>query len=210
MPDELSRLIHVMDQLREKCPWDREQTHQSLITYLIEETYELVEAIESGDSDEMREELGDLLLQVVFHARIAAESSAFTIDDVAKGISEKLIARHPHVFGDVEATTAQEVERNWEALKAAEKQRSSIVDGIPLSQPALSWTNAVMSRAIKADKQIALSPIAPPDVVDQAAIGELLLAVVGLAQQAGIDPEQALRLAGHQMIEHVKQQEDSR
>lgn len=212
MSDEIARLVQVMDQLREKCPWDREQSHQSLLTYLIEETYELVDSIESGDVDAMREELGDLLLQVVFHARIASETSQFTIDDVARGISEKLISRHPHVFGDVEATSAEEVERNWEALKAQEKKRSSIVEGIPLSQPALSWTSAVLSRAAKSENKVSMdfAPIEQPTVIDAESIGALLLAVVQLATSAGIDPELALRGAGRALIEQVKGEQGSR
>lgn len=212
MSDEIARLVQVMDQLREKCPWDREQSHQSLLTYLIEETYELVDSIESGDVDAMREELGDLLLQVVFHARIASETSQFTIDDVARGISEKLISRHPHVFGDVEATSAEEVERNWEALKAQEKKRSSIVEGIPLSQPALSWTSAVLSRAAKSENKVSVdfAPIEQPTVIDAESIGALLLAVVQLATSAGIDPELALRGTGRALIEQVKGEQGSR
>lgn len=210
MPDQFARLIQVMDQLRENCPWDREQTHQSLLRYLVEETYELVDAIEIGNADSMQEELGDLLLQIVFHARIASETESFDINDVACGISEKLIRRHPHVFGDMQATTAEEVERNWEALKAEEKQRSSIVEGIPLGQPALAWTDAVIARARKSDLELGLSPVLEPDVVTPEIIGALLLAVVGLAQQAGVDAEQALRQAGRTLIEQIQTQEESR
>lgn len=206
MSEEISRLIQVMNQLREKCPWDQKQTHNSLLKYLVEETYELVDAIESGDSNQMREELGDLLLQIIFHARIASEESKFTIDDVASGISEKLIARHPHVFGDTIAATADEVEANWEALKAAEKNRNSVVDGIPLSQPALSWTSAVIERATKKGLEVSLSP-APASSVTSESIGQLLLSVVALAQSYGIDPEQALRSAGRGLIDRIQAQE---
>lgn len=212
MHEDFSRLVQVMNELREKCPWDKEQTHQSLTKYLVEETYELLEAIESGDLDSMREELGDLLLQIVFHARIASEGkegSAFTIDDVANGISEKLIARHPHVFGNVEAASAEEVERNWEALKSAEKKRESVVDGIPLSQPALSWTSAVIERARKKGIGLALGEMPLPQGVTTEAVGNLLLSVVALAQQHGIDPEQALREAGRGLISQVKAQESA-
>ena len=116
-------LVAVMDRLRSECPWDQRQTHRSLAAYLLEETYETLEAIESGDADHLREELGDLLLQVYFHARIAAESGpdGFTIDDVAAGIVDKLVHRHPHVFAGLDVADADEVNRNWEALKAAEK-----------------------------------------------------------------------------------------
>lgn len=210
MSTEISHLIQVMDELREKCPWDREQTHRSLLTYLIEETYELVEAIESNDAAAMREELGDLLLQIIFHAKIASESQAFDIEEVAGAITEKLIRRHPHVFGGASAATSEEVEKNWERLKAVEKQRDSVVDGIPLSQPSLAWTNAVISRATKANINVELSPIASPETLTPKSIGALLLAVVGLAQSAGIDPEQALREAGRELIEQVKNQQDHR
>lgn len=193
-----------MDQLRENCPWDKEQTHHSLLPYLVEETYELVDAIEQGDLEAMSEELGDLLLQVVFHARIAAESGAFTIEDVAQGISEKLIARHPHVFGDSKAESAADVEENWERLKALEKKRSSIVEGIPLSQPSLSWTSAVLGRS-KVDE--ALVEISVPAEIDESSIGELLLAVVALAQRNGVDSEHALRGAGRRLIERVQARE---
>ena len=128
-------LIEVMDRLRSPggCPWDARQTHQSLVEYLVEEAYETVEAIEGGDDSGLREELGDLLLQVVFHSRIAQErgEEGWDVDDVARGIVEKLIRRHPHVFADVDADTAEQVEANWHALKAEEKGRASVVDGIP-------------------------------------------------------------------------------
>lgn len=206
MSEQISRLIQVMDQLREKCPWDKEQTHQSLLKYLIEETYELVDAIESGDSEQMREELGDLLLQIIFHSRIAAEKAQFTIEDVAAGISDKLISRHPHVFGDTEVANADEVEQNWEALKSAEKNRVSVVEGIPLSQPALSWTSAVIERAKKKGLEVSVSP-SSTDSVSSESIGELLLSVVALAQSYGIDPELALRSAGKGLIARVQAQE---
>src|SRR6478752_8018374 len=123
-----------MDRLRSPggCPWDAEQTHASLATYLVEETYEVLEALDTGDRDHLREELGDLLLQVYFHARIASEDEdGFDIDDVAGGIADKLVYRHPHVFAGLEVADADEVDRNWDRLKAAEKQRASVLDGIP-------------------------------------------------------------------------------
>lgn len=206
MSEQISRLIQVMDQLREKCPWDKEQTHQSLLKYLIEETYELVDAVENADSVQMREELGDLLLQIVFHSRIAAEKSQFTIDDVAAGISDKLISRHPHVFGNTEVANADEVEQNWEALKSAEKNRRSVIEGIPLSQPALAWTSAVIERAKKKGLEVSVSP-SSADSVSSESIGELLLSVVALAQSYGIDPELALRSAGKGLIARVQAQE---
>ncbi|MDQ3094841.1 MAG: MazG family protein, partial [Actinomycetota bacterium] len=133
-------LVEVMDRLRTGCPWDRRQTHDSLVRYLLEETYETIDAIGSGDREHLREELGDLLLQVVFHARIGSEDDEepFSIDDVAAQIVDKLVRRHPHVFGDVEVAGAEDVEESWDAIKAAEKGRTSTMDGIPTGLPALS------------------------------------------------------------------------
>ena len=143
-------LVVVMDRLRTGCPWDARQTHESLAPYLLEETYEAIDALDSGDPGAFREELGDVLLQVVFHARVAAErtdGTGYTIDDVADGIIQKLTRRHPHVFGDVTVSGAEEVKANWDAIKAAERQAASgeagsILDGIPLAQPALSLATA--------------------------------------------------------------------
>ena len=141
MASQLLRLLEVMDRLRSPggCPWDAEQTHQSLIKYLLEESYEFVDAVEEDDRQAIREELGDILLQVYFHSRIAQEhpTDPFSIEDVAEGIADKLIRRHPHVFGDVEVSGSDEVLANWEQLKAAEKNRKSATDGVALSQPAL-------------------------------------------------------------------------
>lgn len=134
-------LVQVMDRIRAECPWSSTRTHEGLAKYAIEEAYELVEAIESGDRDELREELGDVLLQVVFHARIAEEEEdePFSIDDVAGTIVEKLIHRHPHVFGDESAETPADVHAHWLRTKAAEKQRDSITDGVPLAQLLPPW-----------------------------------------------------------------------
>ncbi len=144
-----------MDRLRSPggCPWDAEQTHESLLQYLIEECYELYQAIEDGDRDAVREELGDVLLQVLFHARIAAEDDArpFTIDDVAADLVAKLVGRHPHVFaGSERIDTAERQERRWEELKRAEKQRESSVDGVPLGQPAVALAAKLTSRTARA------------------------------------------------------------
>jgi XTP/dITP diphosphohydrolase len=194
-------LVAVMDRLRSPggCPWDAKQTHESLVRYLVEEAYELVDAIESGDRAHLREELGDVLLQVVFHARVAEEDpdDPFTIDDVAGGIVDKLMHRHPHVFGDVVAETAEHVERNWEELKAAEKgERESVVDGIPLGQPALSLAGKVISRTRRGGLDVPVpGVIAEPDHVDADTVGELLLAVTDLAARHGVDAETALRAA---------------
>ena len=200
-------LVAVMDRLRAECPWDREQTHRSLAKYLLEETYETLEAIESGDVAHLREELGDLLLQVVFHARIAAErgSEGFDIDDVARGIADKLVYRHPHVFAGLEVADAAEVDRNWEALKAAEKQRSSPVEGIPLALPALAYAEKVVGRLSKAGvlptdpSGSSGSPGSPGDGPG-VELGAELLRLVVAAREAGLDAEQELREAVRRLI----------
>ena len=152
-------LVAVMDRLRSPggCPWDARQTHSTLVEYLIEEAYETVEAIETDDDDGLREELGDLLLQVVFHARIAQEraESPWSIDDVADGIIAKLVRRHPHVFADGPASTAEDVEANWHAIKAREKGRSSVTEGIPAALPALVHIGKVLARS----STLALPPL---------------------------------------------------
>lgn len=194
----LLRLVEVMDTLRSPggCPWDAEQTHQSLLTYLLEESYEFIDAIERGNRDDIVEELGDVLLQVYFHSRIGQEraDAPFSIEEVAASICEKLIRRHPHVFAEAQELTARQVEGNWEQIKAAEKSRTSPVDGVPLNQPALSLTAKLMHRAEKHGRAIDLSEeIRTPNQVTEASIGELLFAVVALASKHGIDPEFALR-----------------
>ena len=152
---QLVRAVQIMDRLRSPggCPWDAEQTHSSLAPYLIEEAYETLEAIETADLTALREELGDLLLQVLFHARLAEEASPderFTIDDVAADLVAKLTTRHPHVFADVDADTAEQVADNWDEIKRAEKQRTSATDGIPLGQPALALAAKLLSRSRRA------------------------------------------------------------
>jgi XTP/dITP diphosphohydrolase len=151
-------LVQVMDRIRAECPWSSQQTHKGLAKYAVEESYELVEAIEDGDYDELREELGDVLLQVVFHARIAEEDeeSPFSVDDVAGTIVAKLIHRHPHVFGDATATTPEEVKEHWLRTKAAEKRRESVTDGVPLHQPGLALAAKLASRARTAGLNVPL------------------------------------------------------
>ena len=189
-------LVTVMDRLRTSCPWDREQTHESLVRYLLEEAYETLEAIETGDYSHLREELGDLLLQVYFHARIAEEDpdDPFTIDDVAGGIVDKLVHRHPHVFGDVDVADADEVERNWEALKAAEKGRGSVLDGIPQALPALSLAEKTLGRAGRVGVE--------PTLTDS--LGDRLLALVVEARANGLDAEQELRTAVRRLADAVR------
>jgi XTP/dITP diphosphohydrolase len=210
-------LIAVMDRLRSPggCPWDAQQTHQSLVKYLIEEAYETVETIEDGGYDQpgpgrdaLREELGDVLLQVAFHSRIAQEhpTDPFTIDEVAEGIAKKLIGRHPHVFAGATADTAADVEANWDKIKAAEKGRTSAVEGVPLAQPALSLADKLLKRARNAQV-----PVAVPELAEESAaqtkgaaeVGQLLLAVVAHARSLGVDPEEALRVAARNLRDQI-------
>ncbi|MGW7289500.1 nucleoside triphosphate pyrophosphohydrolase [Streptomyces sp. NPDC054847] len=186
-------LVEVMDRIRRECPWSSQQTHKGLAKYGIEEAYELVEAIEDGDRDELREELGDVLLQVVFHARIAEEGGPgeedepFSIDDVAGTIVEKLIHRHPHVFGEETASTPEEVKAHWLRTKAIEKQRASVTDGVPLGQPGLALAAKLASRVRTAGLDVPLPA--------GQGVGYELLALAVRAEAAGVDPEAALRAA---------------
>ncbi|TJZ42524.1 nucleoside triphosphate pyrophosphohydrolase [Streptomyces piniterrae] len=182
-------LVQVMDQIRADCPWSSIRTHQDLAKYGIEEAYELVEAIEAGDREELREELGDVLLQVVFHARIAQDDAEepFSIDDVAGTIVEKLVHRHPHVFGDEAAATPEDVKAHWLRTKAIEKQRESVTEGVPLAQPGLALAAKLASRVRTAGLDVA-----PPA---GEGIGYELLAMAVRAEAEGIDPEAALRAA---------------
>jgi XTP/dITP diphosphohydrolase len=196
----LVELVAVQDRLRSPggCPWDTEQTHASLVPFLLEEAYECVEAIETGNRPHLREELGDLLMQIVFHARIAQEDAddPWTIDDVARDITDKLVRRHPHVFAHGNATTAAEVEANWEQLKAAEKGRTSLVDGVPIAQPALALADALWRRAARAG--------APEELVPtEDEIGARLFRLVAEARAAGIDPEAALRASARAFRDRV-------
>ncbi|AUG79383.1 nucleoside triphosphate hydrolase [Kitasatospora sp. MMS16-BH015] len=191
-------LASVMDRLRSPggCPWDAEQTHESLVKYLVEEAFELVEAIEEGDRATLREELGDVLLQVFFHARIAEEhpEDPFSVDDVAGDIVEKLMYRHPHVFGDVDATGTAEVEANWEELKQAEKQRESVLDGVPAGLPALAYAAKLVSRVRRAGfTGVPDAPYELPAELTAQTAGALLLAVAQRAHDAGVDVDAALR-----------------
>ncbi|MFD5160008.1 nucleoside triphosphate pyrophosphohydrolase [Streptomyces hawaiiensis] len=198
-------LVQVMDRIRAECPWSSQQTHKGLAKYGIEEAYELVEAIEEGDRDELREELGDVLLQVVFHARIAEEArpeegeTPFSIDDVAGGIVAKLIHRHPHVFGDATAHTPEEVKEHWLRTKAVEKQRTSITEGIPLGQPGLALAAKLASRARTANLDIPLPPVE--------GIGYDLLALAVRAESEGVDPEAALRAAARAYRDAIRDAE---
>lgn len=209
---ELVRFAELVRTLRERCPWDREQTHASLTRYVVEETYEVVEAIagydpETGEGVEaLEEELGDLLFQVVFHATIAAESGAFTLADVARGIHDKLHRRHPHVFGDAPATDAGSVTATWEQMKREEKGRDSVMDGIPAALPALLYAHKVIS---KADRIGAATPppIAPAAVDPAGELGSALLGLVAHAREHGLDAESALRSATDRLREQARAHE---
>ena len=195
---QLQRLAEVMDQLRSPggCPWDAEQTHESLLKYLLEESYEFVDAVHSDDRVHMREELGDVLLQVYFHARIAEEDpdDPFSIQDVAHAIADKLIRRHPHVFAGVEVQNSTEVLQNWEDIKREEKGRTSAIDGIAMAQPALPLIEKLLYRASKFGVEVVT-----PDAIDigaaasESAVGQALLTVIAWANANGVDAESALR-----------------
>ncbi len=199
----LSRLAEVMAILRRRCPWDAEQTHRSLVQYLIEETGELVEAIETGDHDHLAEELGDVLLQVYFHAEIAAESpDGFDIDDVATGVADKLVRRHPHVFGDEGVPT--DLHGTWEQRKAAEKGRTSVLEGIPEQLSALARAGKIISRA--RSRQVAVE--LPDEPIDAAELGREIVALVARGQASGIDPDQAVRDAIRELERGVRSAEN--
>jgi XTP/dITP diphosphohydrolase len=212
-PPALVRAVEVMDRLRSPngCPWDAAQTHESLARYLLEETYETLEAIETGDPKLLREELGDLLLQVLFHARLAEElppDERFSIEDVAGDLVDKLIRRHPHVFsGDstdsadgASSATAEDVLQNWDQLKAREKKRDSLTDGVPAAQPALAYTAALIERAERGGLTVEV-PVADGE------IGRELFALVQRSVAAGVDPETALRRTARVYRDAIKQAE---
>ena len=185
---ELERLVDVMARLRHECPWDAQQTHRSLVQYLVEEAAETIEAIEVGDQDHLREELGDLLLQVIFHAEIASEQAeGFTVEDVAQSIADKLISRHPYVFAT--AAVPADLHYTWEQRKAVEKGRTSALQGIPDHLSALARANKIISRARSRRVAVAL----PDDPTTAEEVGSQILVLAARAQASGIDPEQALR-----------------
>lgn len=211
----LDELVAVMDRLRSPggCPWDAEQTHASLAKHTLEEAYELVETIETGDRSGMREELGDLLLQVVFNARVAEEHEGepFGIDDVARDLTAKLVRRHPHVFADEVYVDDAGLTARWDAIKQEEKARTSCLDGIPLAQGALSRAQKVLSRAGRAG----LAPAEPATATggpvgdDAAAVGAALLGLVRHAQTVGVDAESALREASREVEAQVRAAEEA-
>jgi XTP/dITP diphosphohydrolase len=195
-----------MDRLRSPggCPWDAEQTHTSLLQYLVEECYELYDAIEQDDPEAMREELGDVLLQVAFHARVASEDAeeGFDIDDVAGDLVAKLVRRHPHVFAGREVSGAGEVDANWEQIKKAEKSRTSALDGVARSQPALSLAAKYLSRATRAGLGAPVPPAPVP--LDEDELGDALFALVASAAAAGLDAEAALRAAADRYADAIR------
>jgi XTP/dITP diphosphohydrolase len=220
----LLRLVEVMDTLRVSCPWDARQTHQSLAPHLLEECYEALEALEGGDEAALCDELGDVLLQVVFQARIAADrvdGTGFTIDDVAEGIVDKLVRRHPHVFADVQVSGPEEVKQNWDAIKAAERAAMggppSVVGSVPFSQPALALSAQLQRRAERAGAPAELASL-PADGSPGATaggngvsdIGAELFALVAKARAAGLDPELELRAAARSYRDRVQAWERSR
>jgi XTP/dITP diphosphohydrolase len=226
-------LVEVMATIRAQCPWSSLRTHEDLAAYGIEEMYELVEAIEEGDREAMREELGDVLLQVVFHAAIAEEhpDRPFSIDDVAAGLVAKLVHRHPHIYGDEVAETPEQVQANWIRLKGVEKARDSVTDGVPLASPALALAAKLTGRARgaglplpahpaaadRAATTAAAEPGADPAAADAAAsgglyadetaLGDHLLAEAAAAQAAGVDPEAALRHAARRYRKAIREAE---
>jgi XTP/dITP diphosphohydrolase len=220
-------VVSIMDTLRVSCPWDREQTHESLLPYLLEEAYEAAEAIETGDLAALREEIGDVMFQAFFHARIAAErptaDGGLTIDDVADTLAAKLVRRHPHVFGSVSVSSAADVNANWEEIKKAERTERngaagagdpSVLDGVAFGQPALSLAAQVQRRAEREGVTVSFDdgaavPDADVDAADPTGedIGDALMALVARAREAGVDPELELRAAVRRFADAVRSSE---
>jgi tetrapyrrole methylase family protein/MazG family protein len=206
---EVARFDELVHVLRERCPWDREQTHQSLTRHLLEETYEVLEALERLDPEtgegyhDLEEELGDLLFQICFHATLAGENGAFTLADVARTVHDKLVVRHPHVFGDASADTAEAVMRTWEQRKKEEKGRESVFEGIPSSLPSLLYAHKVVRKA----ESIGAPVPDQAEVEDADAIGDALLALVVAARALDVDPEAALRAAAVELRDRARAHE---
>jgi tetrapyrrole methylase family protein / MazG family protein len=214
--DGIEAIFEVVHRLRQPdgCPWDREQTHESLRPYLLEETYEVLEAIDAKDGAKLMEELGDLLLQVAMHAEIADQEGRFNAAQVSEAVAAKMVKRHPHVFGDTSVASADEVLRNWEHQKMRESRQAgnseSVVDRVPASLPALAWTLGLQKRAARVGFDFASPAAAAESVAEEARelaetedrerafeeMGDLLFAIVSLARTLKINPEDALRVAG--------------
>jgi MazG family protein len=228
--ESFARLVEIMARLRGPggCPWDREQTPESLRPYLLEEVYEVLEAIDGGDADAVRDELGDLLLQVVFQSQLAAEAGRFTVDDVARAISEKLVRRHPHVFGDVQVRDADEVMRNWKRIKAEERRSKGedgdVLAGVPAALPALlraeqlgekaghvglDWPDAagVLVKIHEEQRELEAAMAAGDRPAIERELGDVLLALASLARHLGISSEMALRAANDRFAERVRRME---
>lgn len=197
-----------MDRLRSPggCPWDAEQTHESLVKYLLEESYEFIDSVDAKDREGMREELGDVLLQVYFHSRIAQDhpTDPFSIEDVAQAIADKLIRRHPHVFEGLQVSGTEEIIDNWEEIKAKEKGRTSALDGVALAQPALPLVEKLLYRAEKYKVNVELTKYQSDKPATQENVGEALASIIAWARDNEIDPENALRLYGRQIAEQIK------
>jgi len=208
MASQLQRLVEVMDRLRSPggCPWDAEQTHESLVKYLLEESYEFIDSVDAKDREGMREELGDVLLQVYFHSRIAQDhpTDPFSIEDVAQAIADKLIRRHPHVFEGLQVSGTEEIIDNWEEIKAKEKGRTSALDGVALAQPALPLVEKLLYRAEKYKVNVELTKYQSDKPATQESVGEALASIIAWARDNEIDPENALRLYGRQIAEQIK------
>lgn len=215
---ELEDLLATAHKLRAPggCPWDAEQTHESLVKYLLEETYELIDAIESGKRDDILEELGDVLYQVVFHSDLAASGSLgepFDIQDVAAKMRDKMVSRHPHVFGDAEelakfaASTGDEVMLNWDNHKKREKpERESVLDGVAIAMPSLALADKVLGKAEKIGV-LEAGAAGPLQVEDEEQLGGLLLAIVTSARANGLDSERALRSAVRDLMDDIRKVE---
>ncbi|MBD3343873.1 MAG: nucleoside triphosphate pyrophosphohydrolase [Chitinivibrionales bacterium] len=230
MSEALDKFIEIIARLRGPggCPWDREQTHKSILNCLLDETYEFFEAAEQDNDEKMKEELGDLLLQVVLHAQMGAERGAFTIDDVARGIAEKIIRRHPHVFGDTEVSSSKEVTRNWEEIKRTEKgmqDRKYLVDGVPEALPALFRAEKVQRRVARigfdwTDMKPVLDKVEEEfgefrealamDDQEHAMeeLGDIMFALVNVARHNKICAEDALRMTVKKFINRFRYIED--
>ena len=205
---ELQRLVEVMDRQRSPggCPWDAEQTHESLVKYLLEESYEFIDSVDAKDREGLREELGDVLLPVYFHSRIAQDhpTDPFSIEDVARAIADKLIRRHPHVFEGLQVSGTEEIIDNWEEIKAKEKGRTSALDGVALAQPALPLVEKLLYRAEKYKVNVELTKYQSDKPATQESVGEALASIIAWARDNEIDPENALRLYGRQIAEQIK------
>ena len=228
--ESFTRLVDIMARLRAPggCPWDREQTPESLRPYLVEEVYEVLDAIDAGDADEIRDELGDLLLQVVFQSQLAAEAGRFTVADVARAIADKLVRRHPHVFGDVQVRDADEVIRNWKRIKAEERRTKGKADdlfaGVPAALPALvraqqlgekaghvglDWPDAagVLDKVREEQDELEAAMAAGDRAAIEHELGDVLLSVASLARHLDVSPEMALRAANERFVERVRRVE---